>query len=405
MKKPELVCPAGDWPSLCTAVENGADSVYFGVKNFNMRNLAVNFDMLEVPKIMRFLHQRGRKGYLALNVLVKNEELKTAENIIHKAKQSGVDAVILWDMALFSMAKTEGLKIHVSTQAGVLNRGALGFYRDAGAGRVILGRESFLSDVRNITDFSNREEKFCETEVFIHGAMCVSVSGRCFLSAYSFGKSANKGECIQPCRRQFSIKDVEGESEYVLGKDYVLSPKDLCTAGFIDKLIQTGVSALKIEGRGRAPEYIKVVVSAYRELIDSYFDGFLTPELKKRCVSELSEVYNRGFSSGFYFGTPEVEKSTGTQNDYHKVYVGEVKKFFKKISVAEISVIDNQLSKGDTILIIGKKTPARFAVAEEIQQEHHFVDVIPRGQRGGVKLPFRAKPKDKVFLWRKKELS
>lgn len=401
--KPELVCPAGDWPSLITAIENGADSVYFGIKEINMRHSAPNFDILEIKKIMDLLRRKDKKGYLALNVTVMNRELAKVEKILQAAKSARVDAVILWDMAVFSLAKELGLPIHLSTQASISNIKALEFFSGLGVRRIVLARECTLSDINEMVEYIKKGNIPCEIEAFIHGAMCVSISGRCFLSQYSFGKSANKGECLQPCRRQFFITDKEKEINYILGEDYILSPKDLCTIDFIGDLINTGIKAFKIEGRVRSPEYIKVVVSVYRKAIDSFFEGELSNSLKESLKEQLGTVYNRGFSNGFYFGQPQDAFSKQLEHNHEKVFLGEVKKFYKKISVAEILIRNESLIKGDSIIFIGKNTPVCFATAEELQKNHIFVDKAEKGEFIGLKLPFTVKPNDKVFLWRKKQ--
>jgi len=306
---PELVSPAGDWTSLLTAVENGADSVYFGIQGLNMRNLAGNFQVSELKKIMHYLHRHHKKGYLALNVIVYDQDIRQVERILKAAKAAQVDAVILWDMAVMSLAKKIGLRVHLSTQASVANSAALKFYHSLSVRRVVLARECTLADIRQITRTLKRGRIKCEIETFVHGAMCVSISGRCFLSQEAFGKSANRGECHQPCRREYLIREADGDNEYLLGQDYVLSPKDLCAIELVDDLIRAGVRSFKIEGRMRSPEYIKVVTRAYRRAIDAFANGKLTDQLKQEFKAELASVYNRGFSTGFFFGTPAPEVS------------------------------------------------------------------------------------------------
>ena len=398
-KKPELVCPAGDWPSLVTAVDSGADSVYFGIKDMNMRARAKNFDILELPRIMAVLHKKNKKGYLALNVIVMNDELGKVETILRKAKDAGIDAVILWDMGILSLAEELGLKIHLSTQASTANVKALSFFASRGVSRVVLARECTLEQIKQVIAAGNEQHIPCRVEAFIHGAMCLSVSGRCFLSSYSFGESANRGECMQPCRREYYIRDTNDEADYIMGNDYLLSPKDLCTVDFIDQLIAAGIHAFKVEGRIRSVEYIKLTVSAYRQAIDAYFEGKLDADLKKDLKERLAKVYNRGFSSGFYFGQPEDWTNRGFQKSYEKVYIGEVIKFYKKINVAEIAIHTGKLKKGDRLLVTGKNTPASFCTVEELQIEHEFITEVEKGQSVGVKLPFPVRPKDKVFLW------
>ncbi|MBF0479579.1 MAG: U32 family peptidase [Candidatus Omnitrophica bacterium] len=401
-RTPELLAPAGDWPSLKAAVDCGADSVYFGVKSINMRHLASNFDMLELGKVMDLLRQSGRKGYLTLNTILMEDDLAKAENILTEAKKVGVDAVILWDMAALKMAKEKGLDIHLSTQASVANFEALKFYQGLGVSRVVLARECTLDDISRMVQLKRRENIPCEIETFIHGAMCVSISGRCFLSQYAHGKSANQGQCIQPCRREYFIKDVNQQAEFVLGQDYVLSPKDLCTMDFIDEMIKAGIDSFKIEGRMRSPEYARVVVSAYRRAIDAFYEGNLDAPLKLELKEQLKTVYNRGLSTGFYFGQPQDENSRTFEHIYEKIYIGYVMKFFKQISVAQIRLQAGDLSKGDTLIIIGKSTAAEYVVADEIQKDNVYIDKAVRGTDIGVKLPFIANPQDKVYLWKKK---
>lgn len=405
IKKPELVAPAGDWAGLVTAVEHGADSVYFGVKGLNMRNLAGNFDCLELKKVMSFLAKHKKKGYLALNVIIMESELTKVETILTQAKQAGVDGVILWDLAVLNIAKKLKIPIHISTQASISNSSAFETFAKMGAKTIVLARECTLTDIKNIISEKQNKNIKCKVEAFIHGAMCISISGRCFLSSYTAAKSANRGECFQYCRREFQIKDIENESEYILGKDYVLSAKDLCSIDFIDQLIEAGIDCFKIEGRRRAPEYVKVVTSVYRAAIDAYFAGELTVGLKKQFKAELSRVFNRGFSKGFYFGKPRKAFSSGLDNTYEKEFLGEVVKFFKKISVAEIRLQNKALDKGQELLFIGKNTPACFTIVQELQQKHVFVDSVNKGELVGIKLPFIVKPKDKVFLWSKKKES
>lgn len=399
----ELVAPAGDWSALKSAVSAGADSIYFGVKGLSMRNLAVNFDTLEIKKVMEFLHKHKKRGYLALNVIIYDNEIPKVKKILAEAKKREVDAVILWDMAVLALAKKSGLKVHLSTQASVSNFLALKQYCSQGVKRVVLARENTLADIKRIATKIKKEKLPCQIEAFIHGAMCLSISGRCFLSQYSFSKSANRGECIQPCRREYIIYDTRDECQYIAGRDHLLSPKDLCTIDFIDKLIEAGIDAFKIEGRIRSPEYVGVVTSVYRRAIDAYCSGKLNTHLKNKLKEELKKVYNRGFSSGFYFGKPTREDvSRDLENTYEKVYVGEITRFFKKIGVAELKVRNASLKKGDEIVCIGKSTPASFAVVTDIQIEHKPVQSLMQGQAAGIKVPFVLKRKDKVFLWRRK---
>jgi U32 family peptidase len=397
--KIELSAPAGNWCSLRTAIASGADSVYFGVKQLNMRQGAENFDILEVSKVMRLLHEKGKKGYLALNSIIYNDELAKAEKILISSKKYGVDAIILWDMSLLSMCRGLGLDMHISTQAGVSNTASFMHYSSLGAKRIVLARECTLSAIKAISDMVKKKNVHCQIEAFAHGAMCVSISGRCFLSHESFGKSANRGECLQPCRRMFYIEDADAESKYRIGPNYILSPKDLCTIPFLDKMIQSGIDVLKIEGRNRPPEYVKEVTLCYREAIDAYHDNRLTVRLKKTILKRLEATYNRGLDSGFYLGKPGKLDNTIDKKS-EKIYAGEVKRFFPKLSVADILIRKGPLCIGDKILITGKNTPAEYFVLDEMQKDKVSIKKADKGERVGIKLPFKAHVLDKVFLIR-----
>ncbi|KJJ83238.1 collagenase [Candidatus Omnitrophus magneticus] len=398
---PELIAPAGDWACLTSAVKSGADSVYFGVKGLNMRARASNFDLMEMPKIMKFLHDNGKKGYLSLNVLIYDNEINKVKKILDKAKSTGVDAVILWDMAVLNLAKKMGLEIHLSTQASVSNFEAFSFYASLGVSKIVLARECSIKDIKNITLKIKEKNISCGIEVFIHGAMCVGISGRCFMSQYTFGKSANRGECLQPCRRLFTIVDAEKEVSFLAGKNFLMSPKDLCGIYFIDRLINLGVSAFKIEGRARSSDYVKIATSVYRRAIDLCLNGDYSDKEKILLEKKLKKVYNRGFSSGFYDGTPGgKEFSRELKNEYEKIYIGEVVKFYKKISVAEIILRAGNLNTGDEILISGKNTPAEFFKVSEIEKNHKKFSSAVKGEKIAVKISFLARPNDKVFLWR-----
>jgi putative protease len=401
IKKPELLSPAGNMSCLLSAIEAGADAVYFGIKNLNMRHEASNFDILEIKKVMKRLHDNGLKGYLALNILVYDNELSQVKRIIKEAKKAKVDGIICWDMAVINLAKEAGLKINISTQASVANFEAVKFYSKLGADKIILARECPLKDIRNIKKQIVKNKLGCKLEAFIHGAMCVSVSGRCFLSEEAFGKSANRGRCLQPCRREYLIRDTDKEAEYIIGKDYILSARDLCSLGFIDKLIEAGIDSFKIEGRMRKAEYVKEVTSAYRRAIDAYFDGKLSLKLKKELQKRLDGVYHRTYSEGFYFKSPSSGQGL-VERDYEKVYLGDVRKYFKRIGVAEVIIRAGMLKAGDKILISGPKTPASFSKVSEMEINHKRVKKAKKDEIIGLKVASRVRPDDKVFIWKKK---
>ncbi|MFC1808183.1 peptidase U32 family protein [Candidatus Omnitrophota bacterium] len=402
-KRPELIAPAGNWCALNTAVEAGADAVYFGIKNLNMRHLADNFDLLELKKVMSTLHDSGKRGYLTLNTVMYNGDMRKIRSILEKAKKTSVDAIILWDMAVLKLAKEMGLRMHLSTQASVANFEALKFYNALGVKRIVLARECALSDVAEIVKNIKKEKLDCEVEVFVHGAVCVSVSGRCLLSHHSFVKSANRGQCLQPCRREYQIKDTDEEGhEYILGADYVLSPQDLCAIEFIDKLIESGIGAFKIEGRMRSPEYVRDVTSTYKDAIDSFFDGNLDSKKKKAFKKKLSLTYNRGLGDGFFFSKPNDTGSKRGTSAFNKSYVGKVVNFYSKINVAGVQVTNEGIKKGQTILVYGKSTPARVVKVQEMRKKKEVIEFAKRGELVGIKLPFKVKRNDRVFLYEPK---
>jgi putative protease len=401
-KIPELLAPAGDRAGMVTAVDAGADAVYFGVKGMTMRHHAGNFELNELPDLMTYLHDRGKRGYLALNTIVYDRELDKVRRILRAAADAKVDAVIAWDLAVLTLAKEAGLAVHLSTQASCSNSKSATAFALLGVSRIVLARECTLEDIAQVREALDRAGSGVELEVFVHGAMCVSVSGRCFLSELSFDKSANRGECIQPCRREYKIISSDGEAEYELGSDYVLSPKDLCTMPFLDAVIETGAASLKIEGRMRSPEYARTTVSCYRRALDAYAAGALTDAMKADLVAELSTVYNRGFSDGFYRGEPEKWRSYALEHGYEKQMVGIVSKFFAKVSVAEVPVTAYGIAEGEALLFMGPRTPALRVDAYTMQVGGSEVRSAGKGVTVGIKVPSAVRAGDKVFVWRKK---
>jgi U32 family peptidase len=411
-KKPELLAPIQDFLSLKIAIDAGCDAVYFGIKGINMRSGAKNFTVSDLKKIVKICHNQKIKCYLALNVIVYEEELGKIESILKKVKEANVDAVICWDHAIIKMAKKFKIEIHLSTQASVANSEAIEFYKKQGVKRFVLARECTLEQIKKI-----KKKVKVELETFAHGAMCVSESGRCFLSQFTYGKSANRGECIQPCRRKYIITEKRNSendkhiNEYELGEDYVLSPKDMCTLPFVEKLIDAEIDVLKIEGRNRSPEYVKKVIETYREVIDFYVenkskikrskqkaDEFL--ELKKRGVEELKTVYNRGFSNGFYLGKPinEWTHSYGSQATQKKVHLGKVVHFYSKIKVAEIKIEAKQtLRIKDKILIQGDKTGLVEQVVSSMEFENKQIRKAEQGETIAVSCDKAVKKGDTVY--------
>ena len=367
-KKPELLAPAGNWTMLRTAVKAGANAVYFGIDKLNMRAKAKNFTIEGLPEIVKYCKQNNVDTHLTLNSIVFEDNLNDLDEIILAAKKAKVDLIICWDMSAIQKCIEYKMPFCISTQASISNSSAAKMYKSLGAKRIVLARECTLDKIKEI-----KENTEMEIETFVHGAMCVAVSGRCFMSHHVFNKSANTGECIQPCRREYEIYDPESDRSLLLGKDYVMSPKDLCTIEFIDKLIDAGIDSFKIEGRKRSPEYISKVVSAYRKAIDLYFEDKLTDEIKKKMFLELNKVYNRGFSSGFYFGEPSGDDYAvkyGSSATSKKMYVGKVINYYKKTRIVHIKLEAGSLSINDEIYIIGETTGVvenkiEFIVKEE----------------------------------------
>ncbi len=394
--KPELMAPAGDWTMLRTAVKAGADAVYFGVDKLNMRAKAKNFSIDELPEISKFCKSKKVKTYLTLNTIVFEDEIAEAEQIIVAAKRAKIDRIICWDLAVAELCHKHKFPFCISTQGSVSNSMAASVYKKLGAVRIVLARECSLEEIKKI-----RKNTKLEIEAFIHGAMCIAVSGRCFMSHHLFGQSANRGECIQPCRREYEIFDTAAQKSMLIGDDYVLSPKDLCTIEFIDQLIEAGIDSFKIEGRKRAPEYVATTVSVYRKAIDLYFKKKLTTEKKKEFLKELETVYNRGFSSGFYFGKPSSEDYAaveGSKATTRKVYVGKVLNYFKKPKAAHILLESGRLKLNDRILIIGETTGLVDLKLGKIIVDEKTKYTAKKGDEVTFVTPELVRRNDKVYL-------
>lgn len=375
--KPELLAPAGDWSMLNAAIKAGADAVYFGIDHLNMRVMAKNFELKDLKEISKICKKNNTKAHLALNTIIYENELEEIDKIISAAKESGIDMVIGWDLSVLQKCIEYEIPFCVSTQASISNSEAAKFYKNLGAKRIVLARECSLD---KIIEIKNKVD--IEIETFIHGAMCVAISGRCFMSHEVFNKSANRGECLQPCRREYEIVDKDEKYSLVIGDGFVLSPKDLCTVEFIDKLIEAKIDAFKIEGRKRSPEYIYKTVSVYRNAIDLYFEGKLNEDKKKLFAEELRKVYNRGFSSGFYFGVPGSESyanAYGSIATTRKIYVGKVLNYYKKKKIAYIKLEANNLNIGDSIYIIGNTTGVVELKIKEMMKDEKEIQSAEKG--------------------------
>lgn len=392
------MAPAGDWTMLNAAINAGADAVYFGIDKLNMRAKANNFSVEELKDVVSLCKKKSVKSYLTINSIIYEEELDEAEEIIRHAKENDVDRIICWDMAAVDISKKLKMPFCISTQASVSNSSSANFYKSLGAVRVVLARECSLKDIKKI-----KQTTELEVEAFIHGAMCIAVSGRCFMSHHLFGKSANRGECIQPCRREYKVYDEAINKSMIVGEDYIMSPNDLCSIEFIDKLIEAGIDSFKIEGRKRSPEYIATTVSVYRNAIDDYFNGILTTEKKREYLSKLSSVFNRGFSSGFYFGVPGSEEYAniyGSKATKRKEYIGKVINYYKKNKVAFVSIETGTLHQHDEILIIGPTTGVVELEPDQIVNENVSVASATRGERVTFPCAQLVRPQDAVYAIR-----
>ena len=363
----ELLSPVRDEISFRAAVNAGADAVYFGLGTLNMRVNSRGIDMESLPDIIKHAHENNVKVYVTLNAIVYDEEIELVDNLLAQCKQHNVDAVICWDPAVIELCKKHQLEIHISTQASVSNHFAANHYKSLGAERVVPARELTLEQIAEL-----KKKSDIELEVFIHGAMCVSVSGRCFMSQFVHGRSANRGDCLQPCREHFSVTSTENQYDLALSDGYVMSPKDLCALPILDKVIATGVDSLKIEGRSRSPEYIRMVVSVYRRAIDAVADGTFGEELVNELMEDLKRVYNRGFSTGFLFGKPAFTSWADRRNSQateKKEYVGKMLNFYRKTNIAHCKIEALDLSVGDKIQIHGTTTGVIEMTIDEMRDE------------------------------------
>ncbi len=405
MKKPEILSPVQDFTSLSAAINSGADAVFFGVLGFNMRATAKNFTILDIPKIVEKAHKKNVKVYIALNTIIYEEEIIPMKKILEECKNAGVDAVICWDFAVIQTAKEIGLEVHLSTQASVANTDSALFFKKLGIPRVVLARECDLEQIKKI-----KKNTDLEIETFVHGAMCVSISGRCFMSQFTNCNSANRGACRQPCRRNYIIKDVEGEYEFEVGQNYILSPKDLCALPFLEKLVFAGIDSFKIEGRNKSPEYVSVVTKAYREVVDFIFEHEKDLEkedvknefakLKEMHMENMSTVFNRGFSDGFYMGKPMKSwaDSAGNTATERKTFIGKINKIYKKINVIEIKIQANEsLSVGDKIYIQGEKTGSLREKVNSMEIEHEKVKSAKQGEFVAIKIEGEVRKNDDVY--------
>ena len=408
-KELEIMAPAGNFECLHAAIQGGADSVYFGVGHLNMRsNSANNFSSADLSEVVRICREHGVRTYLTLNITLYPEDIPEAYSTLDAARAAGVSAVIASDMAAILYCRRIGLEVHISTQLSISNAEALRFYAQY-ADVVVLARELRLDQVREIYDTIVRENitgpsgELVRIEMFAHGALCMAISGKCYLSLHTYGASANRGACLQVCRRGYGVTDLETGNELNIDNKYIMSPKDLCTVEFMDKIVDAGVKVFKIEGRARSAEYVKRCASCYRRAADAVCDGSYTPALAASLKAELSEVFNRGFWDGYYQGAYLGQWSDvyGSQATRTKVYCGKVTNWFGRIGVAEVKVESAPLRSGDRVMAIGPTTGVVEFTADDIRVEFKQVQAAPKGVDCSVALPAgeRLRRGDKLYIW------
>ena len=403
--KIELMAPAGSFESLQAALDNGADSVYFGVEQLNMRaRSSINFTLDDLQEISHRCKQKNVRTYLTLNTIIYDHDLSIIKTLLDKAKQADITAVIAMDQAVIAYARQIGMEVHISTQINITNIETVKFYA-LFADTMVMSRELSLRQIKKICEQVERDQvkgpsgNLVEIEIFGHGALCMAVSGKCYLSLHSHNSSANRGACKQNCRKKYTVIDQESGFEIELDNEYMMSPKDLCTLDFLDQVIDTGAKVLKIEGRGRAPEYVATVIRTYREAIDAYYAGTYTKEKVEKWMEALATVYNRGFWGGYYLGQKLGEWSgvPGSQATQKKVYIGKAMHFFPKTSISEFKIEAFDIKRGDKLLITGPTTGVKELVLEDMYVNDVLADNAKKGDSCTFFTDFRTRPSDKLY--------
>ena len=405
----ELLAPAGCFPSLQAAIDNGADAVYFGLAQLNMRARARrSFNVPDLHEIMTRLHDGGVKGYLTLNTLLYEHDLKLCRKMLETAKSENVDGVILSDMAAVQMANELGIEVHLSTQLSLSNFDSVKFYAPY-CDRVVLARELNLKMIRSIYDKINdrelvgRDGRPMEIEAFAHGALCIAVSGRCGMSLFNSNASANRGACEQNCRKEYTMTSIEDGKQLKLDNNFIMSPNDIATLDFMDQFLESGVRVLKIEGRGRSPEYVAAVIRAYRKAIDAVVAGTFSQKLVEELYPELEGVFNRGLSSGYYLGREQGwAADAGNKSKRRKVFVGSVSHSYTKAGVIVIDSAAVPLSQGENYLVIGDTTGVLEGQVSEMRAmatDGEMIDATEgvKGQTITLKINGKARTNDKVY--------
>ena len=404
----EIMAPVGSWESLAAALSAGADAVYFGIEGLNMRSRSsANFTMDDMDNIVAECDRHGVKSYLTVNTVVYDSDISLLHNIIDRAKQAGISAIISADMAAILYARQIGQEVHISTQVNVANADAVRFYSQF-ADVMVLARELNMEQVKGITDQIRNEDikgpngEPVRIEMFCHGALCMAVSGKCYMSLHQMNSSANRGACNQICRRAYVVTDKDTGQELEVDNQYIMSPKDLKTIHFLNKMVDAGVRVFKIEGRARGPEYVKEVVECYNQALQAICDGTYDEEKITQWDERLSRVFNRGFWDGYYLGQRLGEWSSkyGPSSSRVKVYAAKAIRYFSKIGVAEFKLESSELAVGDEVVITGPTTGALIFKVDEIRVDLQAVEKAVKGDRFSIPVPERVRPNDRLYIWR-----
>ncbi|MBK9510041.1 MAG: U32 family peptidase [Cytophagaceae bacterium] len=401
----EVMAPAGSWEAMTAAIKAGADSVYFGVEQLNMRARQTNnFLVDDLPEVAKVCSENGVKSYITMNTIIYDHDISLMRRIVDKAKEAGITAVIASDLAVMNYCRKKGMEVHISTQSNVTNLETVEFFADY-ADVVVMARELTLKQVGDMVRQIERNNitgpsgNLVQIEIFAHGALCMAVSGKCYLSLHSHNASANRGACIQNCRREYTVTDEEG-IELQIDNEYIMSAKDLCTIDFLDKILEAGVRVLKIEGRGRAADYVYTTTQCYREAVDAFENGTYTPEKIENWRERLSSVYNRGFWDGYYLGRKMGEWSNvhGSVATTRKIYIGKGVKYFDKIGVGEFVMESHDINVGEKIIITGPTTGLIEADVEEIRLgEGTQVNSAKKGDTISLRIGEKIRPSDKLY--------
>ena len=405
MSSIELMSPAGSFESLQAAIDNGADSVYFGIEQLNMRAVSsINFTLEDLPEIVARCQANEVRTYITLNTILYDHDMTLMRTIVDEAARCGVSAIIAADHAAIAYARQKGMEVHMSTQANITNVETLRFY-SVFADTMVLSRELSLNQVKKIVEAVERENicgpsgKPVEVEIFAHGALCMAVSGKCYLSLHTHNSSANRGACKQNCRQKYYVTDEEG-NELMIDNEYIMSPKDLCIIDILDQVLDTGVRVLKIEGRGRSADYVAVATRCYREAIDSYYEGTYSKEKVEGWLERLTTVYNRGFWNGYYLGQELgewTEDHPGNHATQKKIYLGPGLGYFPKAGIGHFRIEAYDLKVGDPVLITGPTTGAQFHTITEMMVGEKPTIAAVRGEEVTFPVPFKVRPSDKLY--------